>query len=289
MVAPEISRPLKQPYVERQFIVVADDALVQESRKAASNALGQGASVDWSRVAEIALKAALGMPGDLIATAAREAHAAWMRARTAGVDAVQISKTEARSLTFPPGHPRDGVLYVGHPALANTYYTMAEFHRVVFEHKFAEAIRLLAWLGATRIDVRHVRGWSRDVLGSAGGEAADGGVTASVEGGLGRKTSASLLFSAKLQGTDDPQVPTDLCWYSHEPIWQVIADARIRFGLTDFQLSVTYQDDYGVNAALKAKVMEAGLSAGGKFDEHVSTEWHLTGTFCERTRLGGGS
>ena len=75
-----------------------------------------------------------------------------------GIDIVQISKSEASTIIFPPGHPRDGVLYIAHSAKPDVYYTTAEFHRVTFEHKFSEAIRLLMYLGATEISVEHVRG-----------------------------------------------------------------------------------------------------------------------------------
>lgn len=68
-------------------------------------------------------------------------------------------------LKFPLGHPRNGVLYIGHPAKPDVYYTMAEFHRVTFEHKFSEATSLLMHLGATKIRVGHVTGWSKEFSG----------------------------------------------------------------------------------------------------------------------------
>ena len=86
--------------------------------------------------------------------------AAAARARDSGVDVLTVASTEAASLTFPPGHPRDRVLYVGHPAAPTTYYAAAGFHRHTFEHKFAEAVGLVMALGATQLEVEHVKGWS---------------------------------------------------------------------------------------------------------------------------------
>jgi hypothetical protein len=73
MDIPEISHPLEQPYVERQLIVVADDAVVKASREAALKELQKKNTVDWNRIAELAIQTALGMRGDLITTVAKEA------------------------------------------------------------------------------------------------------------------------------------------------------------------------------------------------------------------------
>ena len=73
MDIPEISHPLQQPYVERQLIVVTDDAVVKASREAALKELQKKNTVDWNRIAELAIQTALGMRGDLITTVAKEA------------------------------------------------------------------------------------------------------------------------------------------------------------------------------------------------------------------------
>lgn len=259
--------------------MVADDAVVRASREAALEELQQKNTVDWGRIAQLTLKTALGMHGDLVTTIAKEAVSAWSRARDSGIDVVQISKTEAKTLTFPPGHPRDAVLYIGHPARAEVYYTTAEFHRVTFEHKFAEAIRLLMHLGATEISVEHIRGWSRDFSGKISVSIPSAEATIGAEAGASASQQESLLFKATLDGTDTPKLPDQLSWYPHEPTWQTIAEARISFGLRDFGLSVTYNDDYGINAGLKASISKTGLDAGGKFEDHVSTEWRISGKF----------
>ena len=55
---------------------------------------------------------------------------------------------------------------MSHPVQPHTYYTMANFHRVVFEHKFAEAMLLLMSLGPKTMRVEHVTGWSTEFSGS---------------------------------------------------------------------------------------------------------------------------
>jgi len=43
--------------------------------------------------------------------------------------------------------------------------------------------------------------------------------------------------------------------------------------------NVRYEADFGVNAGLKMELSSAGLDVGGKFEDHTSTIWKITGTF----------
>jgi hypothetical protein len=208
-----------------------------------------------------------------------ESLRAWARATESGVKILPIGKTAAAAITFPPGHPRNGVLYIGHPTMATVYYPMADFHRVTFEHKFCEAIELLMSLGARQIRVEHVTGWSKDFstrifvpLGQASG-------SATMEAGRHSANQRTVLYEASLVGTDNPTIPENLVWYKHEPTWQTVLKGRIKFGMKDFSLSVAYEDDFGINAGLKAQVANAGLDLGGKFEDHQSTVWRLEGKF----------
>jgi hypothetical protein len=264
---------LKRPYAERQRIVVADDAAVAAEREAEVAAARSGQGVDWGRVVMT------GLAGPLAAIAVEVISAA-AKARQTGLKVLAVSRTEAQALTLPPGHPRDRVLYVGHPALSPVYYPAASFHRFTFEHKFSEAIRLLMALGATELEVEHVRGWSDDFAASL---AVPLPTAAPIEFGAkaeGRRTTASsALFRAKLAGSPHPAVPGDLVWLPHEPTWQQVADGRMKYGLREFQLTVRYDDDYGINAGLKVSAQNVGLELGGNFQEHEATTWKIQGDF----------
>jgi hypothetical protein len=269
---------IERPYSERQLIVVADDAVVEATRIAERQVAERGNILNWTRIGEVAVRGIAGSLGGLLVEITKEAVQAWSRARASGVRILQIGRTEARSIRFPPGHPREGVLYIGHPALANVYYTTADFHRVTFEHKFCEAIEILMHLGASKIRVEHVRGWSQEFstrlsvpLGPT--------ESLSAEGGRQQSKKEQLLYEATLTGTKEAILPENLVWYPHEPTWQSIANGRIRFGLRDFALSVSYEDDFGVNAGLKATVQQAGLDLGGRFEDHVATVWRIAGQF----------
>ena len=54
-------------------------------------------------------------------------------------------------------------MYVGHPVDPTTYVPVADFHRFLFEHKVAEALRLIRSLGAVTVEVVRVEGWDRAV------------------------------------------------------------------------------------------------------------------------------
>jgi len=74
MDVPEITKPLKQPYVERQLIVVADDAVVKASREEALKEVQSNNTIDWMKIATLAIKTAVGLGGDLITLVAKEAY-----------------------------------------------------------------------------------------------------------------------------------------------------------------------------------------------------------------------
>jgi hypothetical protein len=193
-----------------------------------------------------------------------------------------LSADAARSLSFPPGHPRNRVVYVGHPFDAPVYIPAAGFHRFLFEHKVAEAIRLLVALAATQLNVEYAEGWGRDASLSISAPLPTGqpiqlGASAGGYRG-GENLSSSYL---RLRPTSPPRLPGDLVWFHHEPLWQEMARARLHAGLQTFQIDVSYADDYGVNARLAATMTGVGLQLGGAFVDHRSTVWRLSGEFGE--------
>ena len=270
---------LDLPYSERQLILVTDDQLARATESHALSARNEESQrVDWKAIVEAVLADFAPFPFRTLETVAQEAFRSWGRARADGVLALPVGKTDARQIDFPPGHPREGVLYVGHPAMPSRYFTMAEFHRVVFEHKFCEAIELLMSLGATSIGVEHVSGWSRGFSARISVPLGNVDEHSTSEAGTERSKSKSLLFEANLAGAE-PAMPNGLVWFHHEPTWQSIAKGRLEFGLNDFSLSVSYQDDFGINSGLKISLARTGLDLGGKFEDHQSTEWRLRGKF----------
>ena len=265
---------LQRPYSERQKIVISTDRITAAMREAEAELL---ASVTPLGVADIALR--ILFPTGYLVKSAVEEIKTWTSAKDNEVPILYVGESEASEVVFPPGHPRKLVLYIGHPAMAQVYYTIADFHRFTFEHKFSEAINLLMHLGATYIRIEHIRGWSKEF--SSGLSAALGGASTRIdaEAKEARSSDSQLMYEATLLGTKEARIPESLVWYSHEPTWQSVAKGRMEFGLQEFALNVTYEDDYGVNAGLKASTVKAGLELGGKFADHKETTWRISGKF----------
>ena len=291
---------LDRPYAERQFIMVTDDAIVERIRlrrqldEAEAKVGGKSKEPeDWATIAAmvvglafpVARVAALGIAGYQVVKRGLEA---WGQA-SESVAIHLVAASEATAMTFPPGHPKPDVLYVAHPAVPNRYCTTSDFHRMVFEHKFSEAVTLLMALGATSIEVHHVAGWTKEILGtmvSAFGVAEVVDAAVQVEAGSEKAASRSLILKADLgrDARSEPYLPDNMVWYPHEQLWQTVAQGRLSHQLTRCQIAVNYADDFSVNAELHSVVSapkkgKAALSLGGSWNEYTYTVWRIDAVF----------
>jgi hypothetical protein len=270
---------LQMPYNQRRIIVVRDDsAAVGTSGRSISPVARSVASFAQAYPAVASLVRAY--PTVAIARAAADLVKARREMRQGGENLIPVTSIEATQLRFPVGHPRRKVAYIGHPVDPPAYMPMADFHRFLFEHKVAEALRLIRSLGAVTVEVVRIEGWDQTAgvnLGVGLPEVSQTDIAASA--GKVRGSSHTVLSTMQLKPTQSPSLPKDLVWLPHEPLWQEVAQARLESGLDSFVVDVRSTDDYGVNAGLKALVAKAGLEAGGAFVEHRYTIWRLKGTF----------
>jgi hypothetical protein len=183
----------------------------------------------------------------------------------------------SEQLRFPPGHPHEGVVYVGDPVRKDVYYPAADFHRKAFERKFSDAVHLLMALGAIKIEVVYREGWGRDFAGRL-----------EVASLLGRGKSAGskrsdqesqILFAAELDPSD-PVVPEGLAWLDYEPNWQGVVNGRKQYGLRNFSLILSYRDSFRIDSEFESKIKAVGLDAGGKVEEFKATRWDIEGEFA---------
>lgn len=288
VIGGDVSDIIGKPYVKRQLVIFSADEVVDAARQAAASQQSSSSSevIDMVKIAGAVAGGLLSKStAGLVVTlgiAAVQAFEAWSKARSNGLPVLPITARQAEGLVFPPGHPRYGVVYVAHPANERAYVPLADFHRFTFEHKFSEAIELLMSLGATSMCVEHVTGWSRDFCASISAPitvSSLGKAEISAEVGARRRKDVNVLFEATLDGCVNPIVPDDIYWYEHEPTWRAIVHGRVKYGLRDFSLNVSYLDDFGINAGLKAKIEKSGLEIGGKFEGHEATIWRISGTF----------
>jgi len=273
---------LKMPYNQRRIIVVVNDTPppARPSRTIAPAVRAFGSYVQSDRRMAPAVRAIALYLTTPLALRAFDLVKARREMRQGGENLVEVSSVDAVRLQFPVGHPRAKVAYIGHPIDSPVYIPVADFHRFLFEHKVAEALRLIRSLGAVTVEVVRLEGWDQTVgveLGVVLPEMSKVDVGAAA--GQERHSNRSVLSTMRLKPTQSPWVPADLVWLPHEPLWQEVARARLESGLDSFVIDVRSTDDYGVNARLKALVAKAGLEAGGAFVEHRNTVWRLQGTF----------
>lgn len=267
---------LSQPYGARSLITfVDDDVPPDQSDNDDAAALRRAFPNDV--IKELAPILWGGIVGHVAVEIAKQLKEAWKD----DVPVVPVPTDWEEELSLPPGHPREGVLYVAHPADKYTYVQLADFHRFTFEHKFAEAIRILMNLGATTIRVEREHGWGRDFAGKLSVGIPESPMEGGGSAGSNRNQSADLLYKAELEGQGTPEFPQDLVWYPYEPTWQNIVQGRMDFGLKRFSMKVHYNDDYGINADLSVGAANAGFEMGGRFEKHESTVWSIEGTFGE--------
>lgn len=263
------------PYHERRIVVVTERLPAMAAPKAAAPA--------WQWVLRAAAITSPISVAGLAAGAVAELMNARQEMKKGGEELLPITSEEAGSLHFPVGHPRRNVVYIGHPVDPSRYIPVADFHRFLFEHKIAEALRLIRSLGARSVEVIHVEGWDQSAGISLGiqAPASVSAVTAdaSASAEKQRTQGTQVLTTMTLSPTMAPHVPQGLVWLAHEPLWQEVASARLESGLDTFLVDVRSSDDYGVNANLKTLVAKVGLEAGGKFVEHRNTIWRLQGSF----------
>jgi hypothetical protein len=139
---------LALPYYQRRIIVVTDPQ-AQSARPAAASIVSK---VLFGRLAPTV--AVAGLMVESVLRAQRTM-------REAGERLVPVSRAQAAGLRFPVGHPRVNVVYVGHPIDPPVYLPVSDFHRFLFEHKVAEAQRLIRSLGAVTVEVVRIEGWDQ--------------------------------------------------------------------------------------------------------------------------------
>ena len=211
--------------------------------------------------------------------AASQLYAKYKKASENGIDVLLLPMSLAKNIRLPIGHPRKGVVYAGHPSIPECYFPYADFHRALFEHKSCELISLLMSLGAKTITVHHEKGWSAKMSDNISIGIPSAELDNKIEAEKSRTSKEKILYNAKFKGCDNPQIPANLIWFEHEPTWKQVADGRIKYGSESFSLNLTYNEDYGINGQLKAKLVKSGLEIGGDFQEHSSTIWVIEGSF----------
>ena len=267
-----MGRILETPPSDRRVLVIqpADKAEVRTS------------AVNWPQVAA----AGLGVVahGNLALWGAVEA-VKWLRKPskedpTPAVRYFAATVAEASTeLQLTAGHPILDHAYAMHPLVSDRYITLASFHRYLFEEKVNELMNLIASLGATRAKVVCQKGYRKSVGAEAGGVDPTTGASAGVKATSSGHQHAIIEEHFAPRG--EPRLPDDLVWFGNEQSWQALAKRRLSFGTKTFKTSLSYEDNFGVDASLKVGLEECNFKIGGSFSDFESTLWEFEGEFAD--------
>lgn len=178
---------------------------------------------------------------------------------------------------FPDGVPRINNIYVANPKVKNVYYPFNQFHHYIFQHQFAELIRLFQSLGVKDLKISKLSGTEKEFNSEtkasySGGEAG---------GGFGKehKYYNEIVYEANYEGHDKPELPANLFWYEDELSLQEIVRSRLKRELKNFNIQIKSEKDWGVNHKLYASLTNYDLSINGKFERKQNYILSITGTF----------
>jgi hypothetical protein len=240
---------------------------------AGATALGIGV---FSPLVVLAVPIGLGTAGVATYVTAKS----WWDGRTKGAMVVhKISRSTAKAFRFPQGGPKLNELYVQHPAVKTQFYPIESFHRLTFEHKLSEAVRLLMFLGAKSIRAEYVSGWSKAFAAKASIDAPGVKLAPELSSSTKESESSSILFEASYPNNTSLELPKNMVWFQDEPTWEAIAEGRLIAKATEVQLKLSYEEDFGVNAEVKVAAEKAGFSISGDFVKHKATTWNLHALF----------
>lgn len=277
---------LSRPYDQRRVIVVAPETSALVDWEEFCGAIGVDAEAlrkklgaDW-KIAGIDLKQT--------AVAIVKLHPLYLITRgirwlmtTSGKNfkPLLIPEREASKLIFPEPHPLMGHCYAGHPIESKRYFPIAVFHHKLFEEKTNELVRLIASLGAQWVQVKHVQGYSRAAGISFGVTDPQSTGSAETGGRYQQDIKREITLKESYFRSVKPSIPKDLIWYRSEPTWKEFARRRKRFRTKQFQIQLTYIDDYGIDSNLIAGLQNANFKLGGSFHNFESTVWQFEGEF----------
>ncbi|MCE5287421.1 MAG: hypothetical protein LLG02_16465 [Pelosinus sp.] len=296
---------LERPYSDRRLIMFVDDEVIEAHEKAEAAAIeSRKITITTEEYLEYFKSQFNRIYIDDLVRMLQQARV-YFAAKRDGVLIRLVEKSLIGQFQLLPGHPRDNVLYVGHPAIPKYYIPLAEFHQVIFQHKFSEALSMLMNLGAKNIHVRYVKGLGLEHLLNQGVVSAVPIKTEAAEnrGRAIMEAYKNMLKSSPIgsAGFDDvkvsieqvvllrtaprmvqpPRLPFNMSWYMFEPTWQWVGEGRMKFGLKEFIVDLNSPEDYDINLALRTKLEKAGFNVGTEFARHVPTLWRIFGEFWE--------
>jgi len=194
-------------------------------------------------------------------------------------------------LRFESNHPQNGVAYIQHPTLNNTYLSLDTYHFAMLERKYDELKHLLTCLGATSLELSAESASSNDTKTSSKrkvGASVDvdmmGGASASFSNSsrAARMTALCKTLRTKriLTPNGKPYVPNDVEFYPTEQGWQRLAKLALTGRIKSEEVSLTYRNESAISgstlrsisAKLQSKVPGYSFGAEGDYEDEYESE-----------------
>ncbi len=196
---------------------------------------------------------------------------------------VVLADAAERELHFLPGHPQMDHAYAMHPLDSVRYLPFAQFHEVLFAQKVAEFVTLLAGLGATQITVRAARGFRESAALNTAIHAPWNAVSGADGASRVHTFVQRIELEERLIPRKDPEIPSGLLWFAHEPTWQALARRRLEYATDHCVAELAYDEDFGVDGGLALALERIGVRLGGSFRSFERTRWEFEVTFSQPT------
>jgi hypothetical protein len=217
------------------------------------------------------------------------------------------SVEDGLKLKFELNHPQNGVSYVQHPTLRNTYISIESYHLTLLERKYEELKHVLTCLGATSLELTAESSSSIDEKSSVRQKFSAAGSTdvygdASVEGATSkhdaRMRSLNKTLSTKriLVPRGKPYIPDDVEFYPTEQGWQRLAKLALAGEIKSEEVSLTYRNESAISGnalksistKLRSVIPGFSFSAEGNFESEYENELKSLESLSRNYKVGFG-
>lgn len=193
-------------------------------------------------------------------------------------NAITESKASELGFQFPPGHPVIGQAYKLHPLASlndvrkqDVYIPQDKYDSLLLEEREAELLKLLVFLGATKIALtkRKLGSNSTHVSGSVSTSAnviAEAGINTSISERKNNHDDNTRIFelSGKPWKYGDKLDRSQFAWVGFEPSWEALIVAREIGGCAKATLEIrentSFSSDKSLAAKVKAKIYGGDMS-----------------------------
>lgn len=206
---------------------------------------------------------------------------------------LERSVLHSLGVSFPLGHPVDGVAYVAHPTRSNYYVPMNEYEDIIFLEKVNEYCYLLQCLGAKEIDIARLSGKSLSEMKKSGesGEASLGYKLSEFEGKAENGSQSNSDYSKtseykshlSFSPSREPFVPKDLNWLAIEPRWSRLIDNRLHGNLQHYVEEISTSEDKMLSSSEETEVAAEIKALGARFKGCIKSNDSMSSSSKETT------